>query len=425
MVRPRSTALVEPRKAPLSELPMPNNTAQAPLTATPHRLSSRGLATLRALWPAPVFVDAKERGRVVLGAAIGIVLTALLSHFARPWFGGAEASLPWLVAPLGASAVLVFGVPASPLAQPWSVVGGNTVSAMVGIACALTIADPALASAAAVSLAIAAMFSLRCLHPPGGAMALLVVLTHTTHWGFALFPAAFNSLLLVAAGMAYNPLTGRSYPHLPRPPEPEAQAARFSDADLDAALLHYNQVLDVSRDDLADLLAHAEAAAYHRHLGELGRLRCADIMSRDLVTVEYGSALEEAWALLHQRQLKALPVVDRVGRVVGIVTRADFLRHADLHSPRGLAERLRQFITPSGRSHSDRPEVVGQIMTRHVRVASADRHLSELVALFSEAGHHHIPIVAPGGKLVGIITQSDFVRALYRAVQERGTMGAG
>ena len=393
---------------------MQHRTAQAPPPPLAQTLSSRGVATLRALWPAPVFVDAKERARVVLGAAIGIVLTALLSR----WLAGASPAMPWLVAPLGASAVLVFGVPASPLAQPWSVIGGNTVSALVGLACALTIADPALASAAAVSLAIAAMFALRCLHPPGGAMALLVVLTHTTHWGFALFPAAFNSLLLVAAGMAYNSFTGRSYPHVPRPIEPKTEAARFSDADLDAALAHYNQVLDVSRDDLADLLAHAEAAAYHRHLGELGRLRCADIMSHDPVTVEYGSALHEAWTLLQQRQVKALPVVDRVGRVVGIVTRADFLRHADLHSPQGLGERLRAFIAPSGRSHSDKPEVVGQIMTRQVRVASMDRHLSELVALFSEGGHHHIPIVAPGGRLVGIITQSDFVRALYRAVQE-------
>jgi len=57
---------------------------------------------------------------------------------------------------------------------------------------------------------------------------------------------------------------------------------------------------------------------------------------------------------------------------------------------------------------------VGQIMTRKVRVASVDRHLAELIPLFGSTGHHHIPIVDAGGRLVGIITQSDVVAALCR-----------
>ena len=66
---------------------------------------------------------------------------------------------------------------------------------------------------------------------------------------------------------------------------------------------------------------------------------------------------------------------------------------------------------------ADKPEVVGQIMTRSVRVASADRHIVELVPLFSEGGHHHVPIIDEAQRLVGIITQSDLVRALYRAAR--------
>jgi len=73
---------------------------------------------------------------------------------------------------MGASSVLLFAVPASPLAQPWSIVGGNFVSALVGIGCAHWIPDPALAATLAVGLAIIAMFQLRCLHPPGGAMGM-------------------------------------------------------------------------------------------------------------------------------------------------------------------------------------------------------------------------------------------------------------
>lgn len=366
------------------------------------------------LLPAPVHVGQAERLRAWVGAAVGILLTGLLSR----WLGGGQAG-PWLVAPLGASAVLVFAVPASPLAQPWSVVGGNTLSALVGLACVHFIPNPAWAGALAVGGAIALMFALRCLHPPGGATALFVVLAQVGSLRFALFPMLVNSVLLVAAGMVYNPLTGRRYPHgRPLPaPAPATAGSRFTEADLDAAMAHYGQVLDVSRDDLQSLLQQAELAAYRRNLGEL---RCADIMSAEPLAVSFGTALDEAWQLMQRRRIKALPVIDRARRVVGIVTMADFMREADLARHQGLGERLRALVRRSGLSHSSKPEAVGQIMTRQVRVASAHRPVIELVPLFSEGGHHHIPIIDDDKRLVGIITQSDLVRALYRAVRLQG-----
>ena len=161
------------------------------------------------LLPAAVSVDGRERWRAALGAALGVAFAALLSRLAGAWF---DAS-PWLMAPVGASAVLVFALPASPLAQPWPVLVGNSLSALVGMACALWIPDVNLAAAVAVGGAILVMFATRSLHPPGGAVALLAVLTATTTPWFALFPVAGNSLLLLAAGILYNSLTGRVYPH--------------------------------------------------------------------------------------------------------------------------------------------------------------------------------------------------------------------
>lgn len=381
-----------------------------PLIARPSRAAFRNF--IADLAPAPVHVGAAERLRAWVGAAVGILFTGLLSR----WLAGSEAAAgPWLVAPLGASAVLVFAVPSSPLAQPWSVVGGNTLSALVGLACVAAIPDPVLAGAVAVGGAIALMFALRCLHPPGGATALFVVMAQVASPRFALFPMLANSVLLVLAGMAYNHLTGRRYPHgRPAPAGPAEPGARFTQADLDAAMAHYGQVLDVSRDDLQALLHHAELAAWQRNLGQL---RCADIMSAQPLAVSFGTPLEEAWRLMQQRRIKALPVTDRAQRVVGIVTLADFMREADIGQHHGLGERLRAFVRRSGLTHGSKPEVVGQIMTRQVRVASAQRHVMELVPLFSEGGHHHIPIIDEDKRLVGIITQSDLVRALYRAVR--------
>ena len=375
-------------------------------------LPVRATAWLRAFQPQPLAVDGRERWRATLGALVGILLMAWVSR----WFSGSLALGPWLAAPLGASAVLVFAVPASPLAQPWSVVGGNTLSALVGAACAFAIPDQALAAATAVGLAIALMFALRCLHPPGGATALLVVIGHNTDVHFAAFPIFFDSVVLVLAGVLYNQLTGRRYPHTQETPRSAgaASGSRFSSQDLDVALARYNQVLDVSRDDLEALLHHAELAAYQRNLGEL---RCEDIMTRQPFAAEFGTPLRDAWALMRREKVKALPVVDKARRIVGIVTVADFMRHVDMDSHESVGDRLRALVRRAGAVASEKPEVVGQIMTRQVRVASAHRYMIELVPLFSDGGHHHIPIIDADQRLAGIITQTDLVRALYRAVK--------
>ena len=366
---------------------------------------------LQSFRPARTRINARERWRIVLGSFIGILVAGLACHAA----GGTDASgLLWLVAPMGASAVLVFGVPASPLAQPWSVVGGNTLSALVGIACARWIGPPELAAAVAVGAAIGLMLALRCLHPPGGASALMMVLGGITDAWFALFPVLFNAVLLALAGMAYNNATRRAYPHRQQPaPDREGLGQTgATDADLDAVLARYNQVLDVSRDDLQALLEQMKWQAYQR---KLAGIRCADIMSRDLVTVTHSTPLEHAWTLLRERRIKALPVVDADFRVLGIVTLADFMRAAELQGRgyQGMDTRMRKLLGAIG--VSGKPPVVGQIMTRQVRVASEQRYLVDMVPLFGGTGHHHIPIIADDGRLTGIITQSDMVAALFEA----------
>ena len=369
---------------------------------------------LRHFWPAPLGIDGRERLRFIVGAVIGVLLTGLLSRW---WAGGSSAG-PWMVASLGASAVLVFGMPSSPLAQPWPVLGGSTLSALVGAVCSAFIPDPALAGAVAVGLAIALMVPLRCLHPPGGAMALYVVLTAGDGWHLAAFPILFNVIVLLVSAVVYNGLTGRRYPH------PQRMAARtdiaqgaFTASDVDTALAHYNQVLDVSRADLEGLLHLAGRAAFQRTLGEV---RCSDIMSRPPFAVEAGVSLKDAWALMRAQQIKALPVVDAQRLVVGIVTVADFMRLANLDMHEGFGQRLRMLVM----GRTGQPQNVGEIMSHPVQVAHVGQHAMDLVPLFSQGGHHHIPIVESEGRLVGVITQTDLVRTLAAAVQGRDEGGS-
>ncbi|WP_255538235.1 HPP family protein [Polynucleobacter sp. 73C-SIWE] len=153
-----------------------------------------------------------ERLRSCAGALVGLMVVFIIAKLLGELTGIDE----WLMASLGASALLVFALPGSPMAQPWAVIAGNTVSALVGISIFLLIPEPLLAMPIAASLSILGMFILRCLHPPAAAVALIVILGHVTHYRYAFFPVMIDSILLVIVGVIYSNLTGKPYPNRPR-----------------------------------------------------------------------------------------------------------------------------------------------------------------------------------------------------------------
>jgi CBS domain-containing membrane protein len=372
--------------------------------------------------PAPSNASRREQLRAAFGALCGLLITALLSY---PLLAPSGTAI-FMVAPVGASAVLVFALPASPLAQPWSAIGGNVVSGLVGIACVQLFGASMplpLLGGLATGLAIAAMFALRCLHPPGGAVALTTVIggpvVHAAGFGFALTVLA-DTALLVCVAVLYNNLTGRRYPHMQQVAQPHPHATAdappttrlgFQPEDLDAVLKQYNQVLDISRDDLASLLMQTEQRAHQRRFGII---RCADIMSRDMVSVEFGTGLEEAWQKMRVHRVAALPVLNRARRVIGIVTQTDFLEHGGLDDYSGIRQQLQRFLRKSGVTHTEKAEVVGQIMAQRPTTARLDTPIVDLVPLMADSGFHHIPIVDGEQRFAGIVTQSDLVAALYQ-----------
>lgn len=156
-------------------------------------------------------VSWRERLRSCVGAFIGLALVLTIAKYLGELSGIGE----WLVASLGASALLVFALPSSPMAQPWAVIAGNTISALIGIAVSNVIREPLLAMPIAAAGSILAMFIMRCLHPPAAAVALIAVLSHETQYRYAVFPVMIDSMLLVLAGTFYSNITGKSYPNKP------------------------------------------------------------------------------------------------------------------------------------------------------------------------------------------------------------------
>ncbi len=358
------------------------------------------LAWLQRLRPRQVPMRTHERVLACLGALLGIAGTAIITR----WSLGPDFSMPLIIAPMGASAVILFAVPASPLAQPWAVVMGNTLSALVGVAAAATIGDPTLAAAVGVSGAIGVMSFARCVHPPGGAVALTAVLggpaIAAAGYAFVLAPVAINSVLLTAIGIAFNNATRRRfreqrsvasgeqhYPYVPPPPvqhgtsDPSPQArAGFTLEDIDRALLRYGDALDVSREDLDALFREVALEAHWR---KRGAVTCATIMARDLVSVGPDDTVEHAHDLLVEHRLRMLPVLDG-HRAVGVV-----------------------YARTTGAS-------VRAAMHTAFAQATPETPISALLDVLSRGEHHEVLVVDAGGALVGVVTQTDLLAALYR-----------
>ncbi|WP_153075081.1 HPP family protein [Paraburkholderia bonniea] len=372
------------------------------------------LRWLSSFIPAPITVNWHERLRSCAGALLGIAFTG-----GATWLlFGPSSYLPLLIAPMGASAVLLFAVPASPLAQPWSLIGGNLVAATVGVTCASMIANPLIAASLAVGLAIGGMFALRCVHPPSGAVALTAVLggpaVHAAGYGFVLQPVAFQSAALLGAALVYHALTGHRYPHIgaqSRSPAgsaaPDAMTPGFTRADLEAVLKRRGEMLDIDPGDLESLLRDTQLQAFGRSFAELC---CEDIMSRRVVTAAPHTPVETARNLLKRERVKALPVVDAHQRIVGIVTRADLLEPQRARTAGGILGRVGRWLRHAPQHTLE----VGAVMSTHVCSVPASAPITELVPMFANYGHHHIPVVDAANHLVGMITQVDLISGLHR-----------
>ncbi len=351
-----------------------------------------------------------------LGAGLGMVAVAWVSHY---YIGDAGV---FLVASMGAATVLFYAAPHSPLAQPWPFVGGHLVSATVGVTCAYLFESVALAVALAIALAIFLMLLLRCLHPPGGAVALLAVLggdsVRDMGYQFVLMPVALNVALMLAVVLVIVNLTpGRRYPAGLTAPSKQQQAdlditeSAFNSADLKAALAQMNTYIDVSQNDLSKIYALAALESKKRRMG---LIYCRDIMSHPVLSAEFGTSLGEAWATMHRNKIKSLPVVDRAKRVIGIVTVTDFVKEAhDFNEDGAIHERLMQLIKRTTTLTSDKAEVVGQVMTKPAVTVSEETHILSLVPIFAERGIHHLPVVNGERRLIGMITRYDVMQALH------------
>lgn len=356
---------------------------------------------LNTLKPNFKVLPLKDRLLCGIGALIGLAVSSLLSL----WILGDFKA--WYIAPMGASSVLLFAVPASPLAQPWNIMVGNTIAAVVGVTCALFMANPTEAFSVAVALSIMLMMTTDSLHPPSGAVAITAVLggnaVHDLGYAFVFYPVLLNSLLLMIIAIVFNRMIGKSYPQQAqlntrsKDPTP-TQKVTIQPQDIQDVLDQQTELLDISEYDLQKIILEAQDIANARAVHEF---TCQDIMTKDVVTLHENDNIHHALDKFKQMNLMSLPVVNAEEKLVGTLAMYDvvewFKRASDIRS--------------------SWENQVRHIMSLKVVTVQPTQPIQDLVPYFVERSFNYIPVVSQQ-QLVGIISRADIIAALNQELNQ-------
>lgn len=371
------------------------------------RVADRLRGALQSVGPSPSPVSLREAVRAGAGSALGLGLVGLVLATS----GVDLRTGLFLIAPFGASAVLLFGAPNSPLAQPWSAVVGNTVSALAGVAVTLLVSPGQLRIPLAVGAAVMAMVACRAVHPPGGAVAMTAGLSPdligALGFRFALAPVAVGTIALVVLAAVYARLTGRRYPYRRFDDESSATARiGLDENELTDILDRYSQSLNLGVADLARLIGAAELqAAGHR----AGPLVAGDVMSRGLVTVGPDSTLTDLAQIFDTHRFTSLPVVTRGGRFLGVVFQLHLVsRLRGGSARRGSDRRFGRLLRRDGTVLT-----AADVMDTTLPFAAPDTPVTALLPMLADSGCDAVPVL-DGDLLVGIVTQTDLIAALAR-----------
>ncbi len=184
----------------------------------------------------------------------------------------------------------------------------------------------------------------------------------------------------------------------------------ISDEDLRAALSDMKGYVDVTEEDLKKIYLLALQHAKERLALSI---TVRDAMTREVVSVTKETAVDEIVKLLSEHRISGLPVVDNAHAVVGIVTEADILSMAGLKRGHTFKDILRHVIgepLPAHRTGNKAEE----IMTSPAITIAPERDIREAATVLDERKIKRLPVVDSSGRLVGILSRGDIVRAMGR-----------
>lgn len=346
----------------------------------------------QVLWRLP----SRGQLKAALAASLALAVVAGVSH---QLLNPLEHVV--LLASMGASAVLLFGLPHSPLAKPRVVFFGHLLPASIGLLCSHLIPDFALMAATTMGLVMLVMYRFDCMHPPGGATAMVPViaaLQAPLPWSFLLAPVLLNVLLLL--GVSVYLQRWLLTPSSPPAPVIAPQA-------LAHAIASQDEPVDVDSDTLQQLFQSAQA--YLRQ--QPPPAHCAEITQPLPARARLTDSLSHGWASLMQHRSDVLAVESDDGKWVGMLRRLDFLQPRlpqHLWAWRRVLLQLHWHLT---RRVSHQP--LALLPQWQVPVVSSQQAISDLIPLFAKPQVTLVAVIDQG-RLLGIIQASDLMQWLLQ-----------
>jgi CBS domain-containing protein len=183
---------------------------------------------------------------------------------------------------------------------------------------------------------------------------------------------------------------------------------RISDADIHDAMKEIPGYLDITTSDFKELYAHSYRHAIDRLINSV---TAKDIMTGNVVTVEPATPLQEVAERMAAAAVSGIPVIDRDGKVQGIISERDFLNH--MGAKNGLfMSVVASCLTGTGCVALDiRTGVAEDLMSGPVITVSESASVAEVAALMTRHGVNRLPVLdEQGEKLLGILTRGDLVK---------------
>ncbi len=181
-----------------------------------------------------------------------------------------------------------------------------------------------------------------------------------------------------------------------------------SEDDLREALKEMKAYMDVTEEDLTKIYGIALRHARERIAS---RVLVKDIMTTNVVSVKRIADLHEAARLLSENRISGMPVVDDNNRVIGVVSEADVLTLAGMKKEHTFKDVLRNLLGEPLPVRSGGNKV-GDVMSFPPITSKADDEVVEAAKILDERRIKRLPVVDKEGKLLGIVSRADIVRAI-------------
>jgi CBS domain-containing membrane protein len=184
----------------------------------------------------------------------------------------------------------------------------------------------------------------------------------------------------------------------------------LSEEDLRAALKELKTYVDITEEDLKKIY---EIALRHAEERLASQVPVKDVMTTAVITIKRDADIHEAARLLSEKKISGMPVVDNDNRVIGVVSEADILILAGMKKEHTFRDVLRNVLGEPvpARTGGNR---VQDVMSFPALTISPDEDIRKAAMILDERRIKRLPVVGPEGRLIGIISRADIVRAISK-----------